>query len=358
MTATTVAARAQPTRAENKPGAPLVVAGELALTGYTLAVVVGFARIFDKWAFFGPLASRAVAAHLIAIAARRLRLGLVASSLLSLFGLVVLGAVLFYASTTNHGIPTAQTWDAFTSQLAEAWHRFDSVVAPVSSDGGELVAAFIAVWVASHLADAFAFRGGALVEALVPGGLLFIFCAALAADRNRLTSAALALAAGLVFALVFAAERRSASGSWLATDERSATSALLAGGSMLVLGAVVAGLAFRTRHTGRSRRGPDRSSGHGWQSRAASRCRRSSTSVAVSPTRSDVEVFAVPAPIDRVTGASPHSTSSTARFGGRRSTTARPKATSRASRRRTSCCGNSTSSSRSRHWVASGYPPR
>jgi hypothetical protein len=244
MTASTVAARAQPTRAESKPGAPLLVAGELALTAYTLAVVVGFARIFDKWAFFGPLALAAAAAHLLAIAARRLRLGLAASSVLSLFGLVVLGAVLFYASTTNHGIPTATTWDAFTAQLAEAWHRFDSVVAPVSSDGGELVAAFIAVWVASHLADAFAFRGGALIEALVPGGLLFIFCAALAADRNRLTSAALVLAAGLVFALVFSADRRSASGSWLATDERSATSALLAGGSMLVLGAVVAGLAL------------------------------------------------------------------------------------------------------------------
>jgi hypothetical protein len=244
MTATAVAARAQPTRAESKPGAPLLVAGELALTGYTLAVVVGFARIFDKWAFFGPLALAAAAAHLLAIAARRLRLSLVASSVLSLFGLVVLGAVLFYASTTNHGIPTATTWDAFASQLTDAWHRFDHVVAPVSSDGGELVAAFIAVWVASHLADAFAFRGGALVESLVPGGLLFIFCSALAADRHRLVSAALALGAGLVFALVFSADRRSASGSWLATDERSATSALLAGGSMLVLGAVFTGLLF------------------------------------------------------------------------------------------------------------------
>jgi predicted PurR-regulated permease PerM len=104
MTATTVAARAQPTRAESKPGAPLLVAGELALTGYTLAVVIGFARIFDKWAFFGPLALAAAAAHLLAIAARRLRLNLAASSVLSLFGLVVLGAVLFYASTTNHGM--------------------------------------------------------------------------------------------------------------------------------------------------------------------------------------------------------------------------------------------------------------
>ena len=65
MTAAVVAARAPASRAEARPGAPLLVAGELALTGYTIAVVIGFARIFDRWAFFGPLALAAAAVAVV-----------------------------------------------------------------------------------------------------------------------------------------------------------------------------------------------------------------------------------------------------------------------------------------------------
>ena len=48
------------------------------------------------------------------------------------------------------------------------------------------------------LADVFAFRAMARAEALVPGGVLFVFVGALGADRLRVETAVLVVAAGVV----------------------------------------------------------------------------------------------------------------------------------------------------------------
>jgi len=223
-------------------GEAFLVAAELALAGVTAAVVVGFGRIFTGWGFLGPLALAAVASHAISVAARRLGLGVLTAQLLSVVGLAVVGSIVFYSSTTNHGVPTGRTWDAFTTELSDAWQRFDQVVAPVASRGGYLVAAFVAIWLSAHLADSFAFRARALVESLVPPGLVFVFCSALATHRLRLVSAGLFLASALAYALVFTAYRRQGTGTWLSSHRQGTAGALLAGGSVLGLAAVVIGL--------------------------------------------------------------------------------------------------------------------
>ena len=69
------------------------------------------------------------------------------------------------------------------ADLELAWTQFATAKAPVPADTGYVVAAVIGVWVAAFLADSFAFRALASIEAILPSGILFVFAAALGADQ-------------------------------------------------------------------------------------------------------------------------------------------------------------------------------
>ena len=47
---------------------------ELPLVAVSIAVVVGFIRVYDSWDFLGPLLAFSLGAHGLAIAARRTRM--------------------------------------------------------------------------------------------------------------------------------------------------------------------------------------------------------------------------------------------------------------------------------------------
>ena len=80
------------------------------------------------------------------------------------------------AATRGRCSTPNSTWFASSSSVA---------VAPVLDGGGWPVLAAIGLAFAVCLADAFAFGALARAEALVPGGVLFVFIAALGADRLR-----------------------------------------------------------------------------------------------------------------------------------------------------------------------------
>src|SRR5947209_2386019 len=101
-------------------------------------------------------------------------------------------------------------------------------------------------------ADGFAFRFGARLESLIPSFMLFVFGAVLGADRNRLASSGLYLAAVLLFVVATDADRRDAK-SWFGGRSADGHAALLKAGLGTavagVVGAVVAGPLLPGAHT-------------------------------------------------------------------------------------------------------------
>src|SRR5690606_21033071 len=94
-----------PARSRRRP----VRAPELLLAVVTLVAVAGFARLFVDAGAVIPLLVAAVAAHLVAAAARRAGLGPVATAAATAGGFVVQASVVLYPHTSLLGLPTPET---------------------------------------------------------------------------------------------------------------------------------------------------------------------------------------------------------------------------------------------------------
>lgn len=168
----------------------------LTMIGYGLVVAAGFARVFSGWAFFTPLAVITVVGFGLSFVFRRLRAPGWVAVPTQIIALVWLTLALSFRSTIRYGLPTSETWDRLTTNLALVREQFPNAVAPVDFAGGWAWLAMIGIVITVVMADAFAFRAEARGEALVPGGVLFVFIAALADDRLRVPVAVLLVFAG------------------------------------------------------------------------------------------------------------------------------------------------------------------
>jgi transglutaminase-like putative cysteine protease len=171
----------------------------IALTGFSIAVAAGYARVFAGWQFFDNFVVLAIVGHGFGFVTRRLRIpGLVAVPLMiALMGWMI--AIVHYRDSMSLLLPTGDTLELFRQEIELVRQQFRTAVAPVIYGGGWDVLAAIGMALTIVLSDTFAFRAFARAEALVPGGVLFVFVAALGADRSRV-----ALATALVFAGVAA----------------------------------------------------------------------------------------------------------------------------------------------------------
>ncbi len=165
---------------------------------FALAVAAGFARVFPGWGFFDDFAVIAIVGHGSGLVARRFRVA--AWATIPIVMLVVFWTVgyLYYGATYSWGLPTSDTWTLFNAELDLVREQFSVAVAPVVDSGGWDVLAAIGLAIAVVLADAFAFGALARAEALVPGGVLFVFIAALGDDRLRVSLSAMLVGAGVV----------------------------------------------------------------------------------------------------------------------------------------------------------------
>ena len=173
-----------------------------ALILYSLAVAAGFARVFSGWDFFDNLLVIVVVGHALSFALRLARTPVWAAFPITAAALAWLIAAMFYRETFALFVPTTETWSVFRLELDVVGNQFRSAVAPVAFLGGWNVLAAIGVSAAVLLADTFAFRAFARAEALVPGGVLFVFVAALGSDRSRIASTMLLVGAGVVTTVV------------------------------------------------------------------------------------------------------------------------------------------------------------
>ena len=218
------------------------VAATGALTAYTVAVAVGFARVFSGWGFLVDLVVLAVVGHGLSFLLRRARLnGWLAIPFTTLVMLWVLVAQQ-YGATMARLVPRQATWDQAQLEIELVRDQFQTAVAPVLYGAGWATLAGFALIVVIVMSDSFAFRAEARGEALVPGGVLFVFIAALSSARLRVLSTVLLLAVGVL--LVIALRRLHDRGRQveLSAGKRRASMALPTAVATAVAIAVIAGL--------------------------------------------------------------------------------------------------------------------
>ena len=202
-----------------------VVAG-VAITLSSIVTAVAMCRVFVDWSFLGTLVVMVIGLHAASILLRIARVpGWVALPLL-LVVMFELLAVTFYRATLRLMLPTAETFELLRVDMRLVWSQFPTAVAPVPSEGSFLLAAAVGVGLVAILSDAFAFRAFGRAEAVVPGGVLFIFTAALGTDRLRIAMAAAWFAAALVVVAVLRALHGGGTESWLGRRRRAVGAAL------------------------------------------------------------------------------------------------------------------------------------
>ncbi|HET9443682.1 MAG TPA: DUF3488 domain-containing protein, partial [Acidimicrobiales bacterium] len=236
---------AQPAR-----GFPLLPLAEVALAALTVVTVASMWRLFAGTAFFLPLAAHAIAAHALAAALRRQGIGPGAAALACLGAAVIALSWGHLWDTTWYGLPTGETWRRAVDQLEIGWRTFGHVRAPAPVLTGFLLSAGAAVWVGAFLADLAAFRQWTPFEALIPSGTLFLFTSIFAADRARVLAAVLWITAAMAFVLLHRTARQQGSPSWLGSDARIGSQALVRAGAGLALGAVCVAWLFGPRLPG------------------------------------------------------------------------------------------------------------
>lgn len=173
------------------------LAATLAVTAYSFVVALGFARVFSGWDYLSDLGLLVVAGHGGSFAMRRMRVSGWVALPVMLVGLFWILAAYQYGSTFSI-IPWSATWEQFRLDITVVQDQFQTAVAPVVYDVGWATLAGLAIVLVVVMADAFAFRAEARGEALVPGGVLFIFIAALGSPRMRVGATVLLIAAGVV----------------------------------------------------------------------------------------------------------------------------------------------------------------
>ena len=190
---------------DDRPTLSSDIGATLALALYSAAVAAGFARVFSGWEFLDNLLLLVIAGHGAGLILRRLKVSAwIAVPTEALTMLWVLAAI-HYRSTFSWGLPTNDTWSLFTAEVEIVQDQFSIAVAPVTYGAGWDVLAAIGLTVAVLLADVFAFHALARAEALVPGGVLFVFVGALGSSRERVPLTVALIAAGIVATIVLRA---------------------------------------------------------------------------------------------------------------------------------------------------------
>ena len=183
----------------------LDLAATIALAAYSFVAALGFARVFADWQFVADVAVVVIVGHGSSLLLRRLHVPGLAAVGLTTLGVAWAIAWVSYPDTFAAIFPTRETWDIGWADLGLVRDQFQDAVAPVEYVGGWALLAAIGTGFAVVTADTFAFHARARGEALVPGAVLFVFVAALGADRHRIGLTLALIAAGCLTAALLRA---------------------------------------------------------------------------------------------------------------------------------------------------------
>ena len=213
----------------------------IAIALVTLAVGVGFGRLFTEGRFLVPVVVTVVMAHAVAWWCRRNQIptGIAALATIGAAGVAASWTVLGH--TTAYGIPIPYTLRIAAEELRLAREAFEVVKAPTAVMPGFLIALTLALGVAAFMSDWAAFRLQTAIEALVPAFTLFVFTAALGTDRYRTLSVVAFVAACLAFLVVYGVTTRTRL-AWFGGRAANGPGTIVRAALLLGGGAVLAGL--------------------------------------------------------------------------------------------------------------------
>ena len=176
----------------------LDLAATVALLAYSIAVAVGFSRVFVGHDFLRDLVLIAVIGHGTSYLLRLLRVPAFVAIPLVLVVLTWTVAWIYYPATFSGPFPLSATWETVRADFHVIQSEFQTATAPVPYSSGWAFVAGATMAAVVWLADTFAFRAQARGEALVPGAVLFVFIAALGVDENRVACSLLVIGTGFV----------------------------------------------------------------------------------------------------------------------------------------------------------------
>ncbi|MET0580312.1 MAG: DUF3488 domain-containing protein, partial [Ilumatobacteraceae bacterium] len=214
------------------------------LAAYSFVAALGYARVFGDWQFVGDVLLIVIVGHGSSLLFRHTRVHGAIAVAATIAAVSWTVAWLAYPETFAAIFPTPTTWNVAWADLGLVRDQFQTAVAPVEYVGGWSLLAMIGIAFAVLAADTFAFRAHARGESLVPGAVLFVFIAALGADRHRVALTLALVAAGFVAAALLRVRFMAVPRTVLGRSRGPlslAWPAVLVAGSVVVLGSWVIG---------------------------------------------------------------------------------------------------------------------
>ncbi|MFT7601674.1 MAG: transglutaminase-like putative cysteine protease [Acidimicrobiales bacterium] len=224
---------------------------EFAAAALVPSAAYGFVRVFAEQNAALPLIGAALLSTALAVAARRLRIPLVLSAVLSFVALVVLISSRYAPGTARFGvIPSGESISVLRTLGRDGLDQFRELKAPVDPLDPFIAAAMIAAWVMAFLTDWGALRLRLAFEPVLPAGLLFIFSAVLGSGERRLLPTIFFAGAVLLWAVTQRVTDLATNSVWLSVDRRRGPADLAKNAALVGLVAVVLGPALGPRLPG------------------------------------------------------------------------------------------------------------
>jgi len=210
----------------------------------SLAVALGFSRLFVNGEFLGPVILAVLAGHGVAWWCRRNDLPTPAAAVATIGAVALIASWTLLGHTTAYGIPLPLTVGRGLAALSRARQQFAVVRAPAPALRGFVLATVLAAGIATFMADWAAFRLQATFEALIPAFSLFLFTAALGTEHRRTLAVALFVATALGFVVTSNLSKSARGGAWFGGTPAGgpvsvARTAAVLGGIALVGGLVM-----------------------------------------------------------------------------------------------------------------------
>lgn len=169
----------------------------LTLAAVSIGASLSLARVFDSGEFVLPVIGAAVLPHAVGAFCRRRRWPTALALGISLLALIAYIVWALEPSTTRYGFPLVDTWDTIGRHLRNGWETLRTTPAPAPVTDGAVLLAVVATWIVATSADWLAFTRQAVLGALAPALVLFVWSSTLGTSESwEISAGAFAVLAG------------------------------------------------------------------------------------------------------------------------------------------------------------------
>jgi transglutaminase-like putative cysteine protease len=167
------------------------------LAALSVGAALTLGRVFDSGEFALPVVGAALLPHVVGAFGRRRRWPTAATTLASAAVLLAYVVWVLELPSTHYGLPLGATWNAIDAHVRSGWQTLRTSPAPAPVTDGAVLLAVLATWAMAATADWLAFVRNAVLGALAPALVLFVWSSTLGTtDSWELTVAAFAVLAG------------------------------------------------------------------------------------------------------------------------------------------------------------------